>query len=485
MINTIKKHKQDIIIFVIIFILSLIMCSAFLQPHYPHDTYKIINDGLAEHSFIRFLQDGRPFSAISTTIVDMMNMPIEVYMILSLILALFFMSLSVVTVYKMLRKHLKTENKLLYVMLLLISFIFIYNYLAIEFVYFLESFILAIGIYLSILAAKFIIDNEKYKYVKAMLVLIVAAFCYQGSIAIFPMLIMTHYLLLDRNNLKESIKNIVIAAIIYGVAMLSTIIFCNVFFYTTRIQVANADLTLQGIFEALYILIVKSFNIIPPYIHIGIMFITIIFILMNKKDRIKLTLSYLFIILGAICICLMPIITGSGLGIETRFCISYGTTVGISLLFMLYTTQEKNKYIKFLIYTIIVAVFIMNFITYLSITYQHLEVNKLDKQICQIIDDEIEKYEQETGIKVTKVAAMLRNVEDVYYPGFWHVGDMTESALKSWAVKDVIIYYLDKDMEYAPITYSQYKEWFENKEWNGFSKEQIVIEGDTIYFCGN
>ena len=34
----------------------------------------------------------------------------------------------------------------------------------------------------------------------------------------------------------------------------------------------------------------------------------------------------------------------------------------------------------------------MNFITYLSITYQHLEVNKLDKQICQIIDDEIEKY---------------------------------------------------------------------------------------------
>lgn len=161
------------------------------------------------------------------------------------------------------------------------------------------------------------------------------------------------------------------------------------YFYTTRIQVANADLTLQGIFEALYILIVKSFNIIPPYIHIGIMCMTIIFILMNKKDRIKLTLSHLFIILGAICICLMPIITGSGLGIETRFCISYGTTVGISLLFMLYTTQEKNKYIKFLIYTIIVAVFIMNFITYLSITYQHLEVNKLDKQICQIIDDEM------------------------------------------------------------------------------------------------
>ena len=91
----------------------------------------------------------------------------------------------------------------------------------------------------------------------------------------------------------------------------------------------------------------------------------------------------------------------------------------------------------------------------------------------------------ETGIKVTKIAAILRNSEDVYYPGFWRVGDMTESALKSWAVKDTIMYYLGRDMEYAPTTYNQYKEWFENKEWNGFSEEQIVIEGDTVYFCGN
>ena len=83
---------------------------------------------------------------------------------------------------------------------------------------------------------------------------------------------------------------------------------------------------------------------------------------------------------------------------------------------MLYTTQEKNKYIKFLIYTIIVAVFIMNFITYLSITYQHLEVNKLDKQICQIIDDEIEKYEQETGIKVTKVASNAKKFRKSILP---------------------------------------------------------------------
>ena len=483
--NIIKKHKQDIIFFTIIFIISLVMCSAFLQPHYPHDTYKIIKDGLAEHSFIRFLQDGRPFSAISTTIVDMMNMPIEVYMIFSLIIALIFMSLSVVALYKILKRNIESESKTLCVTLLLISFVFIYNYLAIEFIYFLESFILAIGIYLSIIAAKFIIDNEKYKYIKAMLVLTIAVFCYQGSIAIFPMIIMTYYLLLDRSNLKESMKNIAFAALIYGIAMLLTIVFCNILFYNTRIQVANSNLNLQGIANALYILIVKSFNIIPPYVHIGIICITILAILANKENRIKLVLSYIFIILGAICICLMPIFTASGLGIETRFCIAYGTTIGISLLFMLYSTRNKDKYIKFLIYIIIVAAFIMNFVAYLSITYQHLEVNKFDKQICQIISSKVEEYEQETGIKVTKIAAILRNSEDVYYPGFWRVGDMTESALKSWAVKDTIMYYLGRDMEYAPTTYNQYKEWFENKEWNGFSEEQIVIEGDTVYFCGN
>ena len=41
----IKEHKKDLILFVIVFLISIVMCGAFLQPHYTHDTYKIVRDG--------------------------------------------------------------------------------------------------------------------------------------------------------------------------------------------------------------------------------------------------------------------------------------------------------------------------------------------------------------------------------------------------------------------------------------------------------
>ena len=43
--ETVKKHKKSILLFMIALVLSGIMCFAFFQPHYPHDTYNIAKDG--------------------------------------------------------------------------------------------------------------------------------------------------------------------------------------------------------------------------------------------------------------------------------------------------------------------------------------------------------------------------------------------------------------------------------------------------------
>lgn len=39
-----KKHKKELILFAIVFVIALTMCGAFLQPHYTHDTYRIVYD---------------------------------------------------------------------------------------------------------------------------------------------------------------------------------------------------------------------------------------------------------------------------------------------------------------------------------------------------------------------------------------------------------------------------------------------------------
>lgn len=179
----------------------------------------------------------------------------------------------------------------------------------------------------------------------------------------------------------------------------------------------------------------------------------------------------------------MPIIVSSGLSIEPRIGMAFGTTIGISLLFILYVSQDANKIIKIIVYALITIIFILNFMMYLIITNQHILVNKLDKENCEIIKEVVEKYEAETNIKVTRIAGCSKE-EYMYYPGFIHAGAITQKALNSWASREAICYYLGRHLDYAPITEEQYAEFFAGKKWEEFSTEQIVIEDGVLYFCG-
>ena len=93
---------------------------------------------------------------------------------------------------------------------------------------------------------------------------------------------------------------------------------------------------------------------------------------------------------------------------EPRICMAFGTTIGISLLFILYMVQKSNKYLKTLAYVFISIVFVLNFAVYLIITYQHIMVNKLDEKNCEIINEVITEYEKENNIEVNKIAVVLR-----------------------------------------------------------------------------
>lgn len=486
----IKKYKKEIIIFFVVLIVSLIMCSAFLKPHYTHDTYRIIYDGYEYYSYDKFLKEARPFTALLTLMADKINLTIENYMIISLILALIFLSLSVVLIYKMFIKQYNSTSRLKEIIVLLISYIVIFNYLAIEHIYFLECCVLALGILLSVIAAKFVINNEKYKYVKAFLLIIIAVFCYQGSIAIFPILVFTYRFLFQNNAMKEDFKDIIKVVLIYGISMLLTILFAEFIMGGSRIQINANPFDISSIMYWLYELAVNSLGVILPYFNLGLVLLTILFIFIFKKTTIKekiiYTLKYLLVILAAIVICITPILVGSGLELTPRMCIAYGCTIGISLFVILYIVdRNNNKYQNIFIYVITIIIFILNFSLYIVLTNQHLIVNNLDRENCEKIKEIINKYEEENNIEVTKIAGIRRLDGNKYYPGFIHAGAITQKALNSWALRETISFYIGKHLEYAPITSEQYQEFFAGKAWEEFSEEQVVIEDGILYFCGN
>ena len=417
-----------------------------------------------------------------------MNLPIETYMIISFILALVFLSISVVLLYKIFIKRYSNSSKWISILVIIISYITIYNYLTIEHIYFLECGMLALGILLSVIAAKVIIDDEKYKYIKAGIMIIIAVFCYQGSIAIFPMIVLTYKLLFQNNSLKKDFIDVVKIVIIYGISMLLTILFAELLMGGSRIQMDLNQFDISNILYWLNELVVNSLGVIFPYLNIGFIVLTILVILMKKgtngKEKAFYILKYLLIILASIVICIIPIVVGSGLELTPRMCIAYGSTIGLSLFTMLLIVHKNDKKYQLVIISIItIIVFIFNFSLYVILTRQHLEVNKLDKANCEIVKEVVEKYEAETNIEVTRIAGCSKE-EYMYYPGFSHAGAITQKALNSWALRETICYYIGRHLDYAPITEEQYAEFFAGKKWEEFSTEQIVIEDGVLYFCG-
>ena len=66
-----------------------------------------------------------------------------------------------------------------------------------------------------------------------------------------------------------------------------------------------------------------------------------------------------------------------------------------------------------------------------------------------------------------------------------HAGAITEKALNSWAMREAVVFYIGRHLQFAPITEEQYDLYFENKTWDEFSEEQIVIIDDVLYICGD
>lgn len=486
--NVINIKKEDVIAFIILFILTLVVCAAFLKPHYTSDTYKIIFDGYEYYSYDKFLREARPITAILTMLAGIVNLPIEIYMLVSFILAIVILVASVMSLYKIFRNAKQEISNIEKIIYILISYITIFNYLAIEHILFLEACIMSLGILLSILACKIIINKEKNAWTKAVLVLLVAVYCYQGSIAIFPMILLTYYAIIEPLKFKEYIKMTIKAAIIYGLLMFSTVLYTKIFFGGSRIQIGAAEIKILDLLSSCKVLVLDSLNVIPSFVHIAIFAITIIFILLLSKEKIKdklITISkYLLIVLASIAICMMPKITGAGVLVEARMCIAYGSTIGISLLFMYKNIlqQENQKLAKIIIYSLTVILFICTLMLYNALTIQNIQTTKADKEICEEIKRIIAEYEKETGIMVTKIGAVYTRDEDGYMENVIRTRAYNKRATSDWALRETVRYYLDRPLQLVGLTREQYAEYFKFKKWNEFSEEQVLIKRRYIIF---
>ena len=132
-----KKRQKDLLIFFVIFILAVIMYINWITMHYSTDTYNIMNVGYETYATNWSLKDGRLIMYIITMIFAKLNIPIEVYVITTLLGALLISCICVVKLKNIVLRNKEVSLKK-EIFIVIALFFTTFNFMYIEDMYFVE-----------------------------------------------------------------------------------------------------------------------------------------------------------------------------------------------------------------------------------------------------------------------------------------------------------------------------------------------------------
>ena len=113
---------------------------------------------------------------------------------------------------------------------------------------------------------------------------------------------------------------------------------------------------------------------------------------------------------------------------------------------------------------------------------EHIAANKVDENMGKSIKYILEKYESDTGNKITKLSYVYDPDPQQYAPGIKHIGSLTERKLAcSWCISQAMNYYCDRKMEKVRMPIKIYIEKIKRKNYTEFSEEQVIFDNDTMY----
>ena len=186
------------------------------------------------------------------------------------------------------------------------SFILIFNCMALEYLLYAECSVMCLSLLLSIIAAKIFTDNNtKNRNIKTILIMVIASFCYQGSINIFlPLSILFLVIDANRKQAKELVKKILVACgIIVSVYLINIM---AIYLINTILRIEQQRISggiLNNLLNFKYIMraiimntLVYNYNLWPKGITIIFVVITLI-ILLFQKEKFRNIVQYLVLII--------------------------------------------------------------------------------------------------------------------------------------------------------------------------------------------
>lgn len=493
--------KKDYIIFLGILLLAVIMYINWINMHYSADTYNIMNVGYEKYAMNWSLKDGRIIMYFITMIFDKLHIPIEVYVISTLLGALVISCICVIKLKNIIINCSNSESRTKEIFVTIASFFTIFNFMYIEDMYFVEAIVMALSLLLFIYSANIMVNNKNLKNrVIALILSIIGIIAYQGTAGF--LIILTFVISLIKNkvelkgqkdkiktNIKYIILDTIIAGIITFIAIAINMILVKVIGNVTG-QVQTRVGSIFAIFENLKY-IVNNFNIILKeniglfptnllYIFIGItLILALIYDLKTKSVN--------FLTLKLICIITLSIVCGFLVSLGTlssfytgrlHYCI--GTMLGFVLICLI--MENEDKIFRRITELILIIYSIVNIYNCIIVTYEHKLVNEYEKQNAEEIEVYIKEYEEKNKTQVENIAIYTVTGQNykTYFKELNRKSVVTYNALRcNWSADGVINFYTNRNLDTVNINKELLQKYLKLEQDNGYG----IINNTLIIEC--
>ena len=471
------------IAFIFYGIITLTFFGILIKLEYATDTYSVFNFS-KEEVYTQFAMLGRFITAIIFKTIKIIKMPEQVIYFTSWIVAIICAFFSQYKLYKIIEKDIK--NKILK---LIIPTLIIINPFSIELFLYIEKGIMWLGILFCIIALENTIrylenKSSKKNIIYAIIFMFLANCSYQGIIGIYVAIALVYILKYSKNIKQFSINNFIVI-IAYGIPAIANFLIVKILYKTSRI---NGEIIIAKSLEKIKICTIDMYktmyNLLPEKTLIFLILFTFsIFCCKIWKDRKKIPqFFYIIIVVTFIAIAPQIVQPTASIWFVPRTTYSFASLYGILLLYIA-TQFELNKFEEYVIIIVSIVVITLQLQKFTQIEKTRYTLNQKDKQITEQIIQQINKYEKQTGNRITEISVYNDQMPRYTYDGIVAIGDVNIKSYSSdWSTVAILNYYLKRELEHVKKD-EELEKQFMQQNWNEFNKEQIIFEKNKVNIC--
>ena len=477
--------KKKVLLFLLVFIYGLAITFYYLVPSYNLDGYCQLSMGYSNYAQVFFVS-GRFVTGAIWYLFNVFNVSHNIVSIISAILTNVFLGLSVVEIYNSFLKY--ADSFLKKVILLISSLLIIYNPYVMEIFIYEESFVMALSILFVIIASRLCFNK---KYVWGALLLILANMMYQGNACLF---IPYYFLMLLFENkdksfidlIKVNYKRIIATGIVYGISLI--VVYVLMKLYINIFNVYSVRSGEVNIIENIKLIIAHIIGdlrthqcMIHTYVFNGVLallfgFVVIHLVLKKKYNQVL----YLCILMAfVICFAFVPnlVMPSDSNYIAARMIVSCGAIIGFVSLCSLLIDKRL-----IVVLIIISGFFVYNSYNYIiSANHDHIRY-KNDMEELDLIQSNIEKYENVSGNKITEIRYKIDpNSDAFFYFGNIYSVFSQKVLHNDWGFVCGVQGVIDNKYIVTEMSSEDYKLYFADKKYDVFSENNMIFKDNILY----